>query len=145
MLTLERARAAKVTWVSLVGLILVPLLVAAGFLWATWDSTSRLDRVQAAIVNNDEGTTIDGQTVPLGRQLAGGLVNGAEDVSNFDWVLTDTEDGSAGLAAGTYAAVVTIPEDFSAGPPRSPRPTWPTSPRPRSRCRPPRSRASPTA
>lgn len=113
MLTLERARAAKVTWVSLVGLILVPLLVAAGFLWATWDSTSRLDRVQAAIVNNDEGTTIDGQTVPLGRQLAGGLVNGADDLSNFDWVLTDTEDGSAGLAAGTYAAVVTIPEDFS--------------------------------
>ncbi len=113
MLTLERARAAKVTWVSLVGLILVPLLVAAGFLWATWDSTSRLDRVQAAIVNNDEGTTIDGQTVPLGRQLAGGLVNGADDLSNFDWVLTDTEDGSAGLASGTYAAVVTIPEDFS--------------------------------
>src|SRR6478735_2498640 len=113
MLTLERARATKVTWVSLVGLILVPLLVAAGFLWATWDSTSRLDRVQAAIVNNDEGTTIDGQTVPLGRQLAGGLVNGADDLSNFDWVLTDTEDGSAGLASGTYAAVVTIPEDFS--------------------------------
>ena len=113
MLTLERARAAKVTWVSLVGLVLVPLLVAAGFLWATWDSTSRLDRVQAAIVNDDEGTTIDGQTVPLGRQLAGGLVNGAEDVSNFDWVLTDTEDGSAGLASGTYAAVVTIPADFS--------------------------------
>ena len=38
MMTLERARAPKVTWVSLVGLILVPLLVAAGFLWATWNS-----------------------------------------------------------------------------------------------------------
>ncbi|HYI54069.1 MAG TPA: hypothetical protein VEX57_08885, partial [Microlunatus sp.] len=76
MITLERARAPKVTWVSLVGLILVPLLVAAGFLWATWNSDTRLDRVQAAIVNNDEGTTLNKQFVPLGRQLAGGLVNG---------------------------------------------------------------------
>ena len=113
MITLERARASKVTWVSLVGLILVPLLVAAGFLWATWNSDTRLDRVQAAIVNNDEGTTLNKQFVPLGRQLAGGLVNGEDDTSNFDWVLTDTEDARDGLASGTYAAVVTIPEDFS--------------------------------
>ncbi|MDN5762397.1 MAG: YhgE/Pip domain-containing protein [Microlunatus sp.] len=128
MITLERARTTKVTWVSLLGLILVPLLVAAGFLWATWDSTSRLDRVQAAIVNNDEGTTIDGQLVPLGRQLAGGLVTGGSEQSNggqsngdqaddepgnFDWVLTDAEDAQGGLESGSYAAVVTIPEDFS--------------------------------
>ena len=113
MMTLERARAPKVTWVSLVGLILVPLLVAAGFLWATWNSDTRLDRVQAAIVNNDEGTTLNDQFVPLGRQLAGGLVNGEDDTSNFDWVLTDTDDARDGIESGTYAAVVTIPEDFS--------------------------------
>ena len=113
MMTLERARAPKVTWVSLVGLILVPLLVAAGFLWATWNSDTRLDRVQAAIVNNDEGTTLNDQFVPLGRQLAGGLVNGEDDTSNFDWVLTDTDDARDGLESGTYAAVVTIPADFS--------------------------------
>ena len=113
MLTLERARAPKVTWVSLVGLVLVPLLVAAGFLWATWNSDTRLDRVQAAIVNNDKGTTLNKQFVPLGRQLAGGLVNGEADASNFDWVLTDDDDARNGLESGTYAAVVTIPEDFS--------------------------------
>ena len=54
MWKLERARDPKITWVSLLGLILVPLLVSGGFLWATWNSDSRLDRVQAAIVNNDE-------------------------------------------------------------------------------------------
>ena len=113
MMTLERARAPKVTWVSLVGLVLVPLLVASGFLWATWNSDTRLDRVQAAIVNNDEGTTLNKQFVPLGRQLAGGLVNGEDDLSNFDWVLTDTDDARDGIESGAYAAVVTIPEDFS--------------------------------
>jgi putative membrane protein len=113
MWKLERARDPKITWVSLVGLILVPLLVSGGFLWATWNSDTRLDRVQAAIVNNDEGTTLNDQFVPLGRQLAGGLVNGEDGVANFDWVLTDTEDAQQGLENGAYAAVVTIPADFS--------------------------------
>lgn len=113
MWKLERARDPKITWLSLVGLILVPLLVSGGFLWATWDSDSRLGRVQAAIVNNDEGVTLNKQFVPLGRQLAGGLVNGEDDVANFEWVLTDDEDAQQGLSNGTYAAMVSIPENFS--------------------------------
>lgn len=121
MPSLERATSARRvgTW-SLVGLVLVPLIVAAGFLWATWDSTDRLDRVQAAVVNLDEPVELDGQTVPLGRQLAGGLVTGPDDedgadpVQNFDWVLTDAADAASGLESGQYAAVVTIPKTFSA-------------------------------
>uniref|UniRef100_UPI0013005422 YhgE/Pip domain-containing protein n=1 Tax=Desertihabitans aurantiacus TaxID=2282477 RepID=UPI0013005422 len=112
MLTLERAdRSRGVTWWSLVGLVLVPVIVAAGFLWATWGSDDRLDRVQAAVVNLDEGTEVNGQRVPLGRQLAAGLVDSEEE--NFTWTLTDSEDAESGLASGRYAAVVTIPENFS--------------------------------
>ena len=119
MITLERADGSRrVGLWSLVGLLLVPLVVAGGFLATTWRSTDRLDRVQAAIVNLDEPVKIDKQTVPLGRQLAGGLVNGgtADDKSdtNFSWVLTDADDASSGLGSGRYAAVITIPEDFSA-------------------------------
>jgi putative membrane protein len=119
MYPLERAASSRrVGLLSLVGLVLVPLVVAAGFLWATWDSTDRLDRVQAAVVNLDEPVELDGQTVPLGRQLAGGLVTGGsgedEVETNFDWVLTDEADARAGLESGAYAAVVTIPKTFSA-------------------------------
>lgn len=118
MPSLERATSPRRAglW-SLVGLVLVPLVVAAGFLWATWDSTDRLDRVQAAVVNLDEPVTIGKQTVPLGRQLAGGLVTGGDDTAdgeNLDWVLTDAADAAQGLESGSYAAVVTIPENFSA-------------------------------
>lgn len=120
MMSLERADGTRrVGWVSLIGLLLVPLVVAGGFLAATWSSDTRLDRVQAAVVNLDKPVRIDKQLVPLGRQLAGGLVNGdgsadAEGDQNFDWVLTDTGDADAGLETGRYAAVVTIPKDFSA-------------------------------
>ena len=40
-------------------------------------------------------------------------MNGEDDASNFDWVLTDTDDARDGIESGTYAAVVTIPADFS--------------------------------
>ncbi|HSU36943.1 MAG TPA: YhgE/Pip family protein, partial [Propionibacteriaceae bacterium] len=114
MITLERANSSRRIgpW-SLLGLILVPLLIAGGFLWATWDSDTRLDRVEAAVVNLDEPVTIDDQLVPLGRQLAGGLVDGEAD-QNFSWVLTNDTEAAEGLESGRYAAVVVIPEDFSA-------------------------------
>jgi putative membrane protein len=114
MYFLERASSARrVGLWSVLGLILVPIVVAAGFLWATWDSSTRLDRVQAAVVNLDDPVQLEGTTVPLGRQLAGGLVT-ADPEQNFDWVLTDEADAVAGLRSGRYAAVVTIPQSFSA-------------------------------
>ena len=115
MLFLERANNPRRVGIwSLVGLLLIPLVVAGGFLLATWKSDTRLDLVQAAVVNLDEPIKIDGQTVPLGRQLAGGLVDGNEEDSNFSWLLTDAKDATAGLESGRYAAVVTIPKSFSA-------------------------------
>ena len=98
---------------TLLGLLLVPLVVAGGFLWATWDFDSRLERVEAAVVNLDEPVRVNGQLAPLGRQLAGELVEGVEE-ENFRWTLTDNEDATDGLTTGRYAAVVTIPADFSA-------------------------------
>lgn len=112
MALFERADTGRpVTWFSIIGLILVPVIIAAGFVFATWQANDRLDSVRAAVVNNDEGAEIDGQTVPLGRQLSAGLVDSEED--NLEWVLSDDEDAADGLAAGDYAAVITIPEGFS--------------------------------
>ncbi len=100
-------------WAKALGLLLVPVLIAAGLLAATWKSDTRLSKVQAAIVNLDKAVTINGQTVPLGRQLSAALIS-AEQGQNFTWVLADASSASDGLKAGRYAAVVTIPENFSA-------------------------------
>lgn len=109
---LERANSKRpVTWLSLFGLVLIPIIVAAGFIMATWNSTDRLDTIEAAIVNNDDGAEVDGETVPIGRQLTSGLV-GEED-NNIHWVITDEDDAEKGMSDGSYAATLTIPEGFS--------------------------------
>lgn len=109
---LERANSKRpVNWLSILGLVLIPIIVAAGFILATWKSSDRLDTIEAAIVNNDDGAEVDGETVPIGRQLTSGLV-GEED-NNIHWVITDEEDAQEGLSDGTYAAKLTIPEGFS--------------------------------
>ncbi|MAB19575.1 MAG: hypothetical protein CMH33_01370, partial [Microbacterium sp.] len=115
-LPIERARTRRpVTWVTIIGALLLPVVVGAILVAAFYDPAERLDNVTAAIVNDDEPVTIDDQTVPLGRQLTAGLVEGSDDLpSNLDWTITNDDDAAAGLADGTYSAVVTIPAEFSA-------------------------------
>ena len=100
-------------WKILTALILLPVLVAGGFLWGTWNASDRLHKVEAAVVNLDEAVTIDGQIIPLGRQLSANLVDG-ERAENFTWVLADEAHAYPGLTSGRYAAVVVIPKNFSA-------------------------------
>ena len=115
-LPLERARSRKpVTWLTLIGVLLLPVVIGGILIAALYNPAERLDGMRAAIVNNDEPVTIDDQTVPLGRQLTAGLVEGSDDLSsNLDWTISNTDDARTGLADGTYDAVITIPENFSA-------------------------------
>ncbi|MBA8815331.1 putative membrane protein [Microbacterium halimionae] len=113
---IERARNRRpVTWLTLIGVLLLPALIGGVLVVALYNPVDQLDNMTAAIVNNDEPVTLNDQTVPLGRQLTAGLVEGSDDLeSNLDWTITNDEDAAAGLADGSYAAVITIPENFSA-------------------------------
>ena len=98
---------------TLAALIFVPLIVVGTLMWALWNPTDRLDNVTAAIVNNDEPVTINGQLTPLGRLLTAGLVDGADGASNYNWEITDAAEAKKGLESGKYVAAVTIPKNFS--------------------------------
>ncbi|MBB2976683.1 putative membrane protein [Microbacterium endophyticum] len=113
---IERARNRRpITWLTLIGVLLLPALIGGVLVVSLYNPVDRLDNMTAAIVNNDEPVTLNDQTVPLGRQLTAGLVEGSDDLeSNLDWTITNDEDAAAGLADGTYAAVITIPKNFSA-------------------------------
>ncbi|WP_437582880.1 YhgE/Pip family protein [Paramicrobacterium sp. CJ85] len=111
---LERTDGAKRSRpLTIIGLLLVPFMIAGLLVWALWNPADRLGTVQAAIVNNDEPVTLNDQVVPLGRQLGAGLVDSEGEDSNYSWIVTDEDGAAEGLEDGTYAAVVTIPENFS--------------------------------
>lgn len=108
--------------------ILVPLMTAGILIGVLHKPQEQLGQVTAAIVNNDEPVELEGQLVPLGRQLAGGLVasgeadSGSESdsdaaaagVRGYQWEITDSTRAVRGLEDGTYGAVVEIPPNFSA-------------------------------
>ncbi|MFD4422111.1 hypothetical protein ACFWN7_11490 [Agromyces sp. NPDC058484] len=128
--------AERLSRLAVLGLLVVPLFIGGILVWALAAPTEHLDRVTAAIVNDDEPVTVNGQTVPLGREFAAGLIDGssatdasagasgsdasagasATDASapNFTWVLTNDDEAATGLTSGRYVAVVTIPQEFSA-------------------------------
>jgi len=111
----ERARSRRpVTWLTLIGVLLLPVVIGGILVAALYNPVERLDNLTAAVVNEDEPVTVDGQMVPLGRQLTAGLVEGSDELdSNLTWTLSNADDAAAGLADGTYAAVITIPENFT--------------------------------
>lgn len=115
-LPIERARTRRpVTWLTVIGVLLLPVLIGGVLVAALYNPAQRLDHMSAAIVNNDRPVTLKGQPVPLGRQLTAGLVKGTGKADgNLDWTISNTKDAASGLKDGTYRAVVTIPEDFSA-------------------------------
>ena len=100
-----------------VGLVvLVPVLVAGLLTWSFGSASGNLASVQAAVVNLDEGGSVpavDGSTqlIALGSDLTDALTTG--DDGGFTWVSEDAAGAESGLANGSYAAVLTIPADFS--------------------------------
>lgn len=104
-----RGRAPWRTWVAL---LCVPALLMGVLVLAFHDPGSQLKQVRAAVVNNDTPVTVNGQTRPMGRQLAKELVNASGQ--DYDWELTTADDATTGLTNGDYSVVVEIPSDFSA-------------------------------
>ncbi|HSV37768.1 MAG TPA: YhgE/Pip family protein [Nocardioidaceae bacterium] len=110
----ERPTGKKFGVMALIGLTLVPALLAASFQWTQADATENLDKIEAAVVNLDQPVTVDGEIVPLGRLLVMRLTDAESSPINIKWTLTDAEDAQEGLDSGRFATAVTIPETFSA-------------------------------
>ncbi|MFT2689607.1 YhgE/Pip family protein [Clavibacter zhangzhiyongii] len=96
---------------------IVPLAVAGLFIGSLSDVTQGVERVPAAIVNQDEmvqQTAPDGTESPVlaGRLLVTQLTS--DDNQAFDWTITNADEAERMLDDGEVYAVLTVPEDFSA-------------------------------
>ncbi|KOU29799.1 YhgE/Pip family protein [Streptomyces sp. WM6368] len=110
-LELKRFGRGKLPRAALVALLLLPLLYGALYLWSFWDPYKRLDQVPVAIVNADQGTTVDGKRLDAGAEIAKKL---HASKKSFDWHDASAEDAAKGLEDGTYYLTLTMPADFSA-------------------------------
>ncbi|AEI11866.1 YhgE/Pip family protein [Cellulomonas gilvus] len=107
---LRRFRRGRLPRLAVAAMILVPLLYGALYLWAFWDPTGNLDRLPVALVNADQGATLDGERLEAGADVTQRLTDSAD----LDWRVTSAQDAADGVADGTYYFAVTVPADFSA-------------------------------
>lgn len=101
-------------WIAALTPVLVALIGISSITGADLDSSTGQPNLTAAIVNNDQLSLTDptlGTSGLAGRVLVGELVNSKN--SGFQWDITNAATAQAGLENGDYAAVVTIPENFT--------------------------------
>jgi len=100
--------------VVLTAIALIPVIYAGALVWSNEDPTHNLDGIAAAVVDLDTGATAsNGEQLDLGDEVRDELVASTAS-NNFDWSAVDADAAKAGLESGAYAAVLTIPETFSA-------------------------------
>ena len=115
-LAIERARTRRpVTWLTLIGVLLLPVVIGGILVAALYNPVERLDGTERR--HRERGRARHHQRpVRAARPAADSRTRrglGRAD-SNLTWTISNADDAAEGLADGTYSAVITIPENFSA-------------------------------
>lgn len=98
-------------WITLLAFCLIPAIYAIPNIKASWDPYSKANtsRLPIAVVNGDEGSTVNGRSIDVGNQIVGQL----KKSQDIHWVITNSWQGNNGLDQGKYYALIEIPNDFS--------------------------------
>lgn len=97
----------------ILAIITIPSIYGGVFTSFSFDPSHRINHIPAALVNEDSPVTVNGKETNLGADLSEELLT-SDSTSNFKWETTDADTARQGLEDGTYQAVLTIPENFSA-------------------------------
>ncbi|MEG0757135.1 MAG: YhgE/Pip domain-containing protein, partial [Raoultibacter sp.] len=89
---------------------IMPLLYGALYLAAFQDPYARLNTVPVAVVNEDKGAIIAGESRTLGDDVIDELKNNDE---GLQWNFVSADEAQKGLDNGTYFMTCTLPADFS--------------------------------
>ncbi|TPG16133.1 YhgE/Pip domain-containing protein [Pedococcus bigeumensis] len=108
---LRRITAGRLPRAALFALVLVPTLYGGLYLYANKDPYGGLERVPAAVVVEDAGTTLaNGEDLAVGNQVASELA----DSRSFGWHRVSRAAANRGVEDGTYNFALIVPRDFSA-------------------------------
>ncbi|MDR6689644.1 putative membrane protein [Microbacterium sp. 1154] len=106
---LRRLTSTRMSVIALIALLAVPILYGGLYLWANQDPYGNLSNVPVALVVDDQGAEVNGQQRNLGDEAAEQLL----DSDTFEWHRVSSDQADAGLQAGDFDFVVTLPADFS--------------------------------
>lgn len=95
--------------IAIFTIILMPLLYGAMYLWAFWNPFGAVDKIPAAIVNNDTGRAANGQQIDAGDQVVKSLIESHQ----LDLDEVSAQEAADGLSSGKYYYTITIPENFT--------------------------------
>ncbi|WP_417288551.1 YhgE/Pip family protein [Corynebacterium variabile] len=106
---LRRFKRARLTRLTIIALILIPLLYSALYLWAFWNPLNKTDALPVALVNSDQGAELDGEETRAGDQV----VQGLRDNDQINWTEVSSEEAEQGVKDGKYYFSLELPENFS--------------------------------
>ena len=95
--------------IPVLAVMLIPILYSGLFLYAFWDPYQKLDELPVAVVNQDQGATLDGKQVNIGAEL----VDNLKKNPNFKWQFVTHDEASQGLKDRSYYMMIEIPNNFS--------------------------------
>lgn len=96
-------------WVTMIGVALIPALYNLSFLGSMWDPYGNVDNLPVAVVNQDESSTLNDQTLSIGDNM----VDSMSKNKDLDYHFVSAEKAEEGLENGDYYMVITLPEDLS--------------------------------
>lgn len=91
------------------GLCIIPSLYAWVNIYATWNPYGNTSNLPIAIVNEDEGATLDNKAINIGSDI----ITQLKKDKSIAWKFTGQWQASYGLNEGKYYAMIEIPSNFS--------------------------------
>lgn len=98
------------TWIIIVGLIFLPSMYAWPNILSSWDPYGHTNNIKVAVTSEDDGATVDGKELNLGKSLVEGLKNN----KNLDWqFVSNKQQAEDGVRIGDYYGSIVVPKNFS--------------------------------
>lgn len=94
----------------IVAIILLPCLYDWINIESVWDPYANTRGVKVAVTSEDQGATVDNQTINIGDEL----IKSLHSNEKLGWTFVDREEAMRGVERGDYYASILIPSDFSA-------------------------------
>lgn len=108
---LKHLGANAISWVVVVGLVVIPSLYAWFCIYAFWDPYNNTEHLKVAVASMDEG--YKSSLIPIQINMGKEIQEQMRENRKLDWVFLDRKEAIEGVKSGKYYAALVFPKDFS--------------------------------